>query len=125
MTKIIAIASAAMLCVAISATALAQNAQNMRIGVVNLARLLDESPQARSAMGALQEEFAPRQRELVSKQTELKDKQEQLQRDLEVTRSTAVLSCGIVIRFGIGISLSDPSNVPEGVISRFRTASRP
>jgi len=32
-----------------------------------------------------------------------------LQLDLEVTRSTAVLSCGIVIRFGIGISLSDPS----------------
>ena len=84
MTKFIAIASAALLSVAISATALAQDAQSMRIGVVNLARLLDESPQARSAMGALQEEFAPRQRELVSKQTELKNNQEQLQRDLEV-----------------------------------------
>ncbi len=84
MIRIIAIAAILMLTATWVTEAGAQSAENMRIGVVNLARLLDESPQARSAMGALQEEFAPRQRELVSKQTELKDKQDQLQRDLEV-----------------------------------------
>lgn len=59
-------------------------AQDLSIGVVNVSRLLEESPQARQAMEALQEEFAPRQRELVAMQTELREKQETLQRDSAV-----------------------------------------
>jgi outer membrane protein len=35
-------------------------------------------------MGALQEEFAPRQREIVAMQKEFQDKQAQIERDLEV-----------------------------------------
>lgn len=56
-------------------------AADLKIGVVNIARLLDQSPQAKVAMGALQDEFAPRQREIVAQQNELKEKEERLQRD--------------------------------------------
>lgn len=59
-------------------------AQDIKIGFVNIARLISEAPQATTAMAALQEEFAPRQRELVSMQTSFQERQEQLQRDQEV-----------------------------------------
>jgi len=55
-----------------------------KIGFVNVARLISESPQAASAMAALQEEFAPRQRELVAQRKAFEEKQSKLQRDLEV-----------------------------------------
>lgn len=53
----------------------------MKIAVVNVPRLLDEAPQAKSAMQALQDEFAPRQKEIMSTQKELKAKEEKLNRD--------------------------------------------
>ena len=53
----------------------------MKIAVVNVPRLLDEAPQAKAAMQALSEEFAPRQREIVAQQKDLKAKEEKLQRD--------------------------------------------
>ncbi len=59
-------------------------AQQTKIGFVNVARLISESPQATSAMNALQEEFAPRQRKIKSAQTAFQEKQAQIQRDLEV-----------------------------------------
>jgi outer membrane protein len=52
-----------------------------KIAVVNVPRLLEEAPQAKSAMQALQDEFAPRQREIVQQQKDLKSKEEKLQRD--------------------------------------------
>ncbi len=55
-------------------------AQN-KIAVVNIPKLLEEAPQAKSAMQALQDEFAPRQREIVAAQNDLKAKEEKLQRD--------------------------------------------
>ena len=63
--------------------AFAANAQTegLRIGVVNVTRLLEQAPQAQSAMGALQEEFAPRQRELAALQQSLTEKQETYERD--------------------------------------------
>jgi len=53
----------------------------MKIAVVNVPRLLEEAPQAKGAMQALQDEFAPRQREIVTQQKDLKTKEEKLQRD--------------------------------------------
>ncbi len=58
----------------------AANAE-LKIGVVNVPRLLEEAPQAKSAMQALQDEFAPRQREIVAQTKDLKAKEEKLQRD--------------------------------------------
>jgi outer membrane protein len=62
------------------ATALAET----KIGFVNTARLLEESPQARAAQTALEGEFLPRQRELASQQKALQDKEEKLKRDSAV-----------------------------------------
>lgn len=53
----------------------------MKIAVVNVPRLLEEAPQAKGAMTALQNEFAPRQRDIVAQQQGLKTKEEKLQRD--------------------------------------------
>lgn len=59
----------------------AAQAQQMKIAVVNVPRLLEEAPQAKAAMQALQDEFAPRQRAIVAQQKDLKTKEEKLQRD--------------------------------------------
>jgi outer membrane protein len=53
----------------------------IKIGVVNFQKLLEESPQAKSAMQALQNEFGPRQRELVSMQNDVKSRQEKLEKE--------------------------------------------
>ena len=55
--------------------------ENLRIGVVNVAQLLEQAPQAQAAMEALQEEFAPRQRDILAIQQSLQTKGETLQRD--------------------------------------------
>ena len=70
--------------VAVTFSGVAVAEDGVKIGVVNVPRLLQESPQARAAMGQLQDEFAPVQREIVELQNELKAKQEKLQRDVDV-----------------------------------------
>ena len=59
-------------------------AQELKIGFVNVGRLINESPQAGQAMEALQEEFASRQREIIAMQNEFQERQTQIERDLEV-----------------------------------------
>lgn len=63
-------------------------AQEVKIGVVNVNVLMEQAPQAKVAMDALQEEFAPRQRTILAKQTELEDKTEKAQRDAAVMGET-------------------------------------
>ena len=53
----------------------------LKIAVVNVPRLLEEAPQAKGAMQALQDEFSPRQREMAAQQKDLKAKEEKLSRD--------------------------------------------
>lgn len=62
----------------------AANAQNLKIGVVNVVRLLEEAPQSQAVNTALQDEFAPRQRDLVARERELREKQETFNRDAQV-----------------------------------------
>jgi outer membrane protein len=52
-----------------------------KIAVVNVSRLVEEAPQAKRAMQALQDEFAPRQREIAAQQKDLKTREEKLERD--------------------------------------------
>lgn len=52
-----------------------------KVGFINTARLLEESPQAHAAQQALQTEFLPRQRELADQQKALQDKEAKLKRD--------------------------------------------
>ncbi len=63
-------------------------AQEVKIGVVNIPLLMEQAPQARLAMEALDEEFKPRQREIIAKQTEFQDRSEQIQKDLAVMGET-------------------------------------
>lgn len=63
-------------------------AQDLKIGVVNIPALMEQAPQARVAMAALDEEFKPRQREIVAKQNELQELNDKVQRDLAVMGET-------------------------------------
>ena len=56
----------------------------LKIAVVNVPRLLEEAPQAKAAMSALQNEFAPRQRDIVQQQKEMQAKEDKLQKDSAV-----------------------------------------
>ena len=70
----------------------------MRIGVVNVARLLEQAPQAQAAMNALQQEFAPRQRDIVAIQRSLQEKQQTYDRDGPVMAEAERLSLEREIR---------------------------
>ena len=63
-------------------------AQEMKIGVVSLQALIENAPQTKAAMDALQEEFAPRQRELVAKQKEYEELATKAQKDFAVMGET-------------------------------------
>ena len=80
--KVIAIAALAF-CFSVSV-----QAQEVKIGVVNISALMEQAPQARVAMTALDEEFKPRQREAIARQTELQELTEKVQRDLAVMGET-------------------------------------
>ncbi len=80
--KALASARAGLLAIALTVVASAgAQVEGLRIGVVSVNRLLEQAPQFRAAMQALQEEFAPRQRDLVAIQMTLQEKQETYQRD--------------------------------------------
>jgi len=57
------------------------HAADLKIGVVEIARILEESPQAEAARSALQEEFAPREERLVNTQKKIREIEEKLVRD--------------------------------------------
>jgi len=54
---------------------------DLKIGVVQYARLMQESPQAKAAQDALRAEFAGKQKELQGQQAALKTKEDSLQKD--------------------------------------------
>jgi outer membrane protein len=53
----------------------------LKIGVVDYGRLVEESPQAKSALESIRTEFTPRQRDLQNQQAALKSKEDKLQKD--------------------------------------------
>lgn len=80
MLRSISLVSLAIASLAVTAPLSVAQAQT-KIGVVNFARLADESPLAKALNTSLQEEFGSRQRELLQQQKDLKAKEEKLQRD--------------------------------------------
>jgi outer membrane protein len=54
---------------------------DLKIGVVDYGRLVEESPQAKAALEAIRTEFTPRQRDLQNQQATLKAKEDKLQKD--------------------------------------------
>lgn len=53
----------------------------LKIGVVDYGKLVEESPQAKSALESIRTEFTPRQRDLQNQQASLKAKEDRLQKD--------------------------------------------
>lgn len=70
------------------AFAVPANAQELKVGVVNIPVLMEQAPQTKSAMDALQEEFAPRQREFLAKQKEFEETSAKVQKDVAVMGET-------------------------------------
>jgi outer membrane protein len=60
----------------------------MRVGVVNTVKLMEEAPQARDAQSRIESEFAPREKELVALQRGIRDQEEKLNRDGAVMSET-------------------------------------
>ena len=71
----------AVVTLAASAMPFAAAQAQAKIGVVNVARLLQEAPQAQAASAALENEFAARRRDLENQQRDLKAKDDKLQKD--------------------------------------------
>lgn len=67
----------------LAAAPLAQ-AADIKIGVVDFRRLLEESPQAKAAQAALEGEFLPRQRDVAAQQKSLEEKRERLKKEAAV-----------------------------------------
>lgn len=57
------------------------SAQDLRIGVVNPNRLLEEAPQSKLALKRLEQEFATRNAKLVKEQKSIKGLEDKLRRD--------------------------------------------
>jgi outer membrane protein len=58
-----------------------QASAEIKLGVVNFQKLLEDAPQTKAAMQALENEFGPRRRELLALQNDLKAKDEKLQKE--------------------------------------------
>jgi outer membrane protein len=65
----------------LAGAAAAAPAGGLRIAVVNYGVLLQESPQAKSAVASLRAEFAPKQRTLQTEATQLKSKEDTLKKN--------------------------------------------
>jgi outer membrane protein len=59
-------------------------AAEIKIGFVNVARLLEKAPQAEKAKKELEREFQPRDKKLVAEQKEIKSMEEKLAKDAAV-----------------------------------------
>lgn len=79
MNRIVRTLAPALLVLAAVAAPAAQ--AEIKVGVVNYGRLMQDSPQAKSALEAIRAEFAPREKELQSQQASLKSKEERMQKD--------------------------------------------
>ncbi|MGH8323963.1 MAG: OmpH family outer membrane protein, partial [Steroidobacteraceae bacterium] len=53
----------------------------LKIGVVDYGKLMEQSPQAKTVVEAIRTEFNPRQRDLQNQQQSLKSKEDKLQKD--------------------------------------------
>lgn len=100
-TMVLATAKAGILIGALMiATGASAQVDGLKVGVVSVNRLLEQAPQFRSAMQALQEEFAPRQRDLVALQRSLQEKQATYERDGAIMAEAERLNLEREIRDG-------------------------
>jgi outer membrane protein len=81
-------------------------AADLKVGFVNVARLLEKAPQAEKAKKELEREFAPRDKKLVAEQKNIKQMEERLAKDAAI------------------MSDSERQKLDKEVISRKREAKR-
>ncbi|MEM1261859.1 MAG: OmpH family outer membrane protein [Pseudomonadota bacterium] len=62
----------------------AEAQQSLKIGVVSVQRLLQESPQTKTTLESLEQEFAPRANTIRAKEQAFIEKSERIQRDVQV-----------------------------------------
>ena len=91
---------AALLAVAALSSGVANAQTALKIGVINVGRLLEQSPQAESVTKKLQDEFAPRQRDIQAAQTRLQQQQDRFQKDSQVMGEDERLNLERQIRDG-------------------------
>ena len=72
----------------------------LKIGVINVSRLLEQSPQAEQVTKKLSDEFAPRQRDIQAAQTRLQQQQDRFQKDAPVMGEEERLNLERQIRDG-------------------------
>lgn len=92
------LAAALLGAVVVSGAASAQT--NLKVGVINVARLIEQSPQSESVTKKLQDEFGPRQRDITAMQQQLRTQQETFQRDAPVMGEEERLNLERQIRDG-------------------------
>ena len=78
----------------------ALHAQNLKIGVVNVAQLIEQAPQSKAVNDALQKEFQTRQGEILAMRQRLQTQQETFQRDAPVMGEAERLNLERQIRDG-------------------------
>lgn len=59
-------------------------AADLKIGVVNIAKVMEEAPQAEKAREVLEKEFQPREQKLIDAQKEVRGMEERLARDASI-----------------------------------------
>lgn len=64
------------------------SAEGIKIGFINTARVLDESPQADAARQRIEKEFSPRDKEIVAAQKDVLKLEEKLNRDSAIMSET-------------------------------------
>ena len=72
------------LLVALLCVAGAAQAQQMKVGFVNIPRILQEAPQAEDARERIEQEFAPRDRDLLAQQREVREMEDRLVKNAAV-----------------------------------------
>jgi outer membrane protein len=90
----------ATLAAAVAASGAANAQGNLKIGVINVGRLLEQAPQSQAVNAKLQDEFAPRQRNIVAMRQKLQTQQETFQRDAPVMGEAERLDLERQIRDG-------------------------
>ena len=65
----------------LSQPVLSQDVSSVKIGVVDIQKLLTESPQAQDMQTAIEEEYAPRVRDIEAKESAFNETREKLQKD--------------------------------------------
>jgi outer membrane protein len=82
------------------------SAVELKIGVVNIAKVMEEAPQAEKARETLEKEFQPREQKLIDVQKEVRGMEERLARDASI------------------MSESERSRIERDVLAKKRDAKR-